>query len=279
MNPSQEIGVIGAGIAGLAHAWSAAERGHRVCLAEASDKLGGQFRLAGMQPRRTQILDLIDWYQRQLERLQVEVRYNTYLEAGEIAGFGADEVVFATGSLPDGQAFQRALPQHDALPGLENGNVVSVEDVMSRQTRPGHRVIVLDDGGNWRGGGTAWHLADAGHEVTIVTQQAMVGKELERTSADGPLRQRLRAKGTRFITESAVQQWHGNGATIVDLLSGATSEIEADTLVTATPNVANTMVQDDPDLAELTAHEIGDCVAPRTAIMAIYEGRKLGREI
>ena len=31
-----------------------------VTLAEASDKLGGQFRLAGMQPRRAQILDLLD---------------------------------------------------------------------------------------------------------------------------------------------------------------------------------------------------------------------------
>ncbi len=268
--------VVGGGMAGMEAARVAAERGHRVSLVEASDKLGGQFRLAGLQPRRTQIIDLIDWYQRQLEKLQVSVRYNSFMDADEIAAFGADEVVFATGSLPDGMAFQRALPQHDSLPGLENGNVVSVEEVMGREARPGNRVIVLDDGGNWRSGGTAWHLADAGHEVTIVTMQAMVGKEIERTSADGPLRQRLREKGAVFKTECAITQWHGDGATVVDLLSGEEERIQADTLVTATPNVANTMVQEDLEPGTLVSHEIGDCVAPRTAIMAIYEGRNLG---
>lgn len=206
----------------------------------------------------------------------MSVRYNSFVDADEIAAFEADEVVFATGSLPNGKAFQRALPQHDGLPVLENGNVVSVEEVMARQTLPGSRVIVLDDGGNWRGGGTAWHLADAGHEVTIVAMLAMVGKEIERTSADGPLRQRLREKGVVFKTECAITQWHGDGATVIDLLGGKEERIPADTLVTATPNVANRMVQEDLEPGTLVSHEIGDCLAPRTAIMAIYEGRNLG---
>ena len=38
-----------------------------------------------------------------------------------------------------------------------------------RAARPGPRVLVLDEGGNWRGCGTAWHLAEAGHAVTLVT--------------------------------------------------------------------------------------------------------------
>ncbi len=41
--------VIGAGPAGLEAARASAERGHRVILCEASDRLGGQFRLAGLQ--------------------------------------------------------------------------------------------------------------------------------------------------------------------------------------------------------------------------------------
>ena len=36
--------------------------------------LGGQFRLAGLQPSRGQITDLLDWYARSLEALGVEVR-------------------------------------------------------------------------------------------------------------------------------------------------------------------------------------------------------------
>ena len=77
--------VVGGGPAGLEAARVAAERGHRVTLAEASDKLGGQFRLAGLQPRRAQITDFLDWLEGQLQRLQVEVRRNTYLDTDEIA--------------------------------------------------------------------------------------------------------------------------------------------------------------------------------------------------
>ena len=116
--------VVGGGVAGLEAARVAAERGHRVTLAEASDKLGGQFRLAGLTPRRHQIIDYLDWFERQLTKLQVKVLLNTPLDADEAKAIGADEVIVATGSLPDGKAFQRAMPEHDALPGIERGNRV-----------------------------------------------------------------------------------------------------------------------------------------------------------
>jgi NADPH-dependent 2,4-dienoyl-CoA reductase/sulfur reductase-like enzyme len=71
--------VVGGGPAGLEVARVAAERGHRVTLAEASDKLGGQFRLAGLQPRRANHR-FLDWLEGQLQRLQVEIKRNTYLD-------------------------------------------------------------------------------------------------------------------------------------------------------------------------------------------------------
>ena len=63
--------------------------------------------------------------------------YNTLLDADEIKAFGADEVIIATGSQPDGAGFQRALPEHDRLPGIDRGNVWSAEDVMSRSRAAG----------------------------------------------------------------------------------------------------------------------------------------------
>ena len=230
--------VVGGGPAGLEAARAAAERGFAVTLVEAGAELGGQFRLAGLQPRRGQIGELLGWYARQLDRLGVEVRLNSYLDAEEIAGFGADHVALCTGSQPDPDGFQRALTHLPRLPGIERGRVWSPEDVLSRRARPGAQVVVLDEGGNWRGCGTAWALAEAGHQVTLVTPDALVGKELQRSAADYPLRRRLAALGVRFVVEHGVTEWLGNGggAQVVSLLTGEAQVIAADDLVLATAN-------------------------------------------
>jgi 2,4-dienoyl-CoA reductase-like NADH-dependent reductase (Old Yellow Enzyme family)/thioredoxin reductase len=269
--------VVGGGPAGLEAARVSAQRGHQVVLAEAGPRIGGQFRLAGMQPRRSQILELLDWYERQLPALGVEIRLNTLVEPEEIAEFGAETVVVvATGSQPAETGFQRVLPQIARLPGLEHGHAWSVEDVMSRACRPGKRVLVLDDGGNWRGCGTAWYLAEQGHQVILVSPDATVAKELVRSATDWPLRRRLKQLGAEFVTDSAVTEWHGDGATLLSLLDGSEQRVDCDALVLATPNVSERSLADALADSRLAVHTIGDCVAPRWASMAFYEGRKLG---
>ncbi len=274
-NP-RRILVVGGGPAGCEVARVAAERGHKVTLAEASDKLGGQFRLAGLQPRRGQIIDYIDWFQRQLEKLGVDIRYNTYMDADDVRGFECDAVVLATGSLPSENGWQRGLPTRDRLPGIDGANVCSVQDVMSRAVRLAKRVLLLDDVGTWKGGGTAWYLAEREHEVTIVTADAVVGREIVRTAADFKLRERLKQLGTRFITESAVQEWHGDAATIVDLLDGSEQRLEFDNLVLATVNKSMNELEHQLHNSGLELYTIGDCVSPRQTPAATYEGRRLG---
>ncbi len=271
--------VVGGGVAGCEAARVAAERGHRVILAEASDRLGGQFRLAGLQPRRGQITELIGWYERQLGQLGIEVRYNAYLDAQEIAEVGADEVLLATGSLPMGTGFQKALPHVEAMPGADLANVASPEDVMGRAARLGKRVVVLDEAGNWRGCGTAWHLAEAGHEVVLVTPDAMVARELVRSATDLPLRRALTAKGAEFVTEHAVLRWTGSVAEVVNLLTGETRELAADGLVLATGNRADSGLREDLRALGIAAQMIGDANAPRNAAAAIYEGRLVGLKV
>jgi 2,4-dienoyl-CoA reductase-like NADH-dependent reductase (Old Yellow Enzyme family)/thioredoxin reductase len=271
--------VVGGGPGGLEVARVAAERGHRVRLAEAAPDVGGRFRLAGLQPRRGQILDLIQWYESELARLGVDVARNTPIDPDDIDTGAWDGVVLATGSQPAGTGFQRALPQHETLPGLDRGNAVSVEDVMGKAARPGQRVLVLDDIGHWHGPGTAWWLAEQGHDVTIVTRHATVAAELARTDADVQVRSRLKKLGVRQIPEAAVAEWHGDAATLVDLRDGETWQLPADTLVLATVNHPQTGLGDALAETALDVHSLGDCVAPRLATMAIHEGRELGMRL
>jgi len=247
-----------------------------VTLVEAGSQLGGQFRLAGLQPRRQQILDLLAWYENQLARLQVKVEFNRYLEPGEIASFGADEVIVATGSQPDSDGFQRNLPTLRKLPGTDKPNVFSAADIMSRAaTNLGKRVIVVDDEGNWKGCGTAWHLAEKGHEVTLIAGNDMVGAEIKRTSADLPLRRTLKRLGVRMLTEHGVAEWHGDAATVVDYLDGSRQRIAADALVLATTNIPDRVLFDAREGGAPPHHLIGDAAAAREANVAIFEARRL----
>jgi 2,4-dienoyl-CoA reductase-like NADH-dependent reductase (Old Yellow Enzyme family) len=276
---SRHVLVIGGGPAGLEAARVAAERGHRITLAEASPKLGGAFRLAGLQPRRSQILELIEWYERQLSRLEVDVRLNAPLDADEALALKADAIVVATGSLPAMTGFQRQLPLQDQLPGVERANVFSVEDVMGRAAKPGARVLLIDDTGDWRGGGTAWHLAEAGHAVSVVTPWPMLGYWIQRTAGDAPLRAKLAALGAQVHAESVVTAWHGDGATVRNLLDGRERRVDADALVIAATNVPEASLANELVTSGVELHRIGDAVAARLAVHAIYEGRSVGMKL
>ncbi|MGB8812066.1 MAG: FAD-dependent oxidoreductase [Paracoccaceae bacterium] len=269
----KSILVVGAGPAGLEAARAAAECGHHVEIVEASNQIGGQFRLAGLQPRRAQILDLLDWYERMFTNLNVTLRLNTYLDADEIAAHPADEIILATGSLPDPSARQRWLPQEPTLPGLDLGHVYAPEDVLRREARLGDTVVVYDEGSNWRGAGTAWYLAEQGKHVILVTPEPFVGKEIARTAADGPLRQKLAKAGTKVLTEHCIARWHGNGVTVLNMLTGQEETLAASALVMSTTNVAFDPFPE--TFPGKTTYRIGDCAAPRLAAYAFHEGRKL----
>ncbi|HEY4161944.1 MAG TPA: FAD-dependent oxidoreductase, partial [Dongiaceae bacterium] len=261
--------VVGGGPAGLEAARAAAESGHRVTLQEASDKLGGQFRLAGLQPRRAQILDLLDWYESELRRLGVTVEFGVLADAESIAAAKFDKVLLATGSRPPEERTQRYWPRPDSEVGLSGPRVWPVEAVMGKEMQPGRRVIVLDEGGNWRGCGTAWQLAEKGHAVTMVTPDALIGRDLVRTAADGPLRVRLAKLGVKFHTESALAGWANGHARIRSLLDDSEQEIEADDVVLALTNRPNDELAGELREAGIAFTSVGDCISARHAAAAI----------
>ncbi len=271
--------VVGGGPAGLEAARVAAERGHRVTLLERDGELGGQFRLAGRQPSRTQIGDLLAWYGRRLAALGVDVRLGAEASPADVGAAGADEVVVATGARPPRTGFQRALPMVDRLPGAGRPDVMAIHDVLDGGAHSGARVLVLDDLGDWRGLGTALHLAEAGHEVTIVTAAPVVGGGLFHSAADVPLRARFTAAGGSMRPSTVILSWDQGGATIRSTLSGTEERLPADTLVIAETPAAETSLATELAALGTAFHEIGDCVSPRRASLAFFEGRELARRL
>jgi 2,4-dienoyl-CoA reductase-like NADH-dependent reductase (Old Yellow Enzyme family)/thioredoxin reductase len=273
----RDILVVGGGPAGLETARVAAQRGHRVRLVERDGELGGQFRLAAGQPERGEIGGLLDWYRTQLEKLQVKIELRREMTPADILGSGADAVVLSTGSKPSRQGFQRVYPHVTQLPGAEQDNVCTVHDVLEGSVVPGTNVLLLDDiDGWWPASGTALHLAQQRHRVTIVTSSEKAAAKLDTSLTGDTTRQRFFEYGIEVVLATALESWEGNTATLVNLYTGDKETRDFDWLVLATTNTSDDVLSSGLREADLELHSIGDAVAARTAHMAIYEGRKLG---
>jgi 2,4-dienoyl-CoA reductase-like NADH-dependent reductase (Old Yellow Enzyme family) len=165
--PAQRVVVVGAGPAGLEAARVTAERGHRVVLFEAADDPGGQIRLAARQPRRSELIGIVDWRMARCTELGVEMRFNVFAEAADVLAENPDIVVIATGGLPN-TAF------------LEQGADLAVTswDILAGEVKPGAKVLLFDDNGGHPGMQAAEVIAEAGAELEIVTPERYFAPEL-----------------------------------------------------------------------------------------------------
>ena len=82
----RRVVVVGAGPGGLEAARVAGERGHDVIVLEAMPWAGGQIRLAARNPRRKDLLGIVEWRVAELDRLGVDVRYDTLRRGRRRAG-------------------------------------------------------------------------------------------------------------------------------------------------------------------------------------------------
>lgn len=115
--------------------------------------------------------------------------------------------------------------------------------------------------------------------VGYYRERALGGAGMIVVEADVPLRARFVAAGGSMRQQTVVLAWDQGGATIRSTLNGAIERLPADTLVIAETPVAETSLATELTAQGIAFHEIGDCVSPRRASLAFFDGRELARRL
>jgi mycofactocin system FadH/OYE family oxidoreductase 2 len=250
--------VVGGGPAGMSCAATAAGRGHRVTLCEASSELGGQVRLAARIPNRAEFGDLARNLAGEVARAGVEVRLGHRVEAAEVFAGGWEAVVVCTGARP-------APPE----------GVLGVPEVLGGAS-VGERVAVVDLVGFHQATSVAEWLAQRGHRVTYLTPTLVAGQDLGLTLDLELWHRRVLALGVRILTSLAPIGYGPGLVRAVHAYSGRELELGPfDSIVLADHG----RPEDDLYFAlkgRIEVHRAGDCLAPRRAGSAVLEGRLVG---
>lgn len=271
--------IVGAGPAGLEAALQFSNRGHPVTLAEATGNLGGRVLRESQLPGLASYRRVLDYRQHYLlTRPEVEIYRESRLSAADIADFGFDHVVLATGSYwrDDGVGRDHRKP----ITGRERLTVLTPDDIMAGQ-KPHGRVVVYDLDHYYMATTLAEKFRAEGHEVAYVTDAAMAAPFTALTLEQRRVQASMYRNGIAVHLNRRIDRAAAAGVIACCTYTGREEEIAADTLVVVSERLPDDGLylelkrQDLPGISTLAC--IGDAYAPSTIAAAVYAGHKAAR--
>ena len=295
----RKVVIVGAGPAGLEAARVAAERGHNVVVFEAQPDPGGQIRLTAQNPRRREMISIIDWRMAQCAARDVEFHFNTWAEADVVINQNPDVVIIATGGMPNTELLES---------GNDTPHVTTSWDIIAGDVKPADSILIYDESGDHAALQAAEVAANAGAKVEIMTpdrtfsagvmamnlvpyMRSLQDKDTTFTVARRLLGVELRGNkleaqiGTDYSDHSDIQEYDQvvvNYGTLpldelyFDLknLSSNGGAVDHEALVNGHPQniVKNTDSQ-------FQLFRIGDAVSARNTHAAIYDALRLLKDI
>ena len=262
---AKKVFIVGGGPAGMEAARVAAQRGHRVTLFEAKDKLGGQLHYANLLLFKDEWNSTFNYLTAQLRKHKVEVRMNERCTAAKVEEERPDVVVVATGAVP-------LIPN---LAGIDGNNVATAIDIITGKKQAGQNVVIV--GGGATGCETAELLTQKGKQVTVLEMQARIGSDY------GPMNRwvvidRLAEAGIRLETGVKAEEITDKGVKVIR--AGQYPEFfEADTVILALGMVSVDEIASNLEGKIPTVFKIGDAYKPAGFTEAIESGFKIGFQI
>lgn len=263
--------VAGGGPAGLEVARVAAQRGHEVVLLERAGALGGQLRLAARAPGREAFDDFVDFEERTLKSLGVEVRLCSDATAGAVIALEPDAVACATGS----------RPRVPGVPGAGEQHVVTGWEVLEGGAVVGERVAVVSQEDHFETPNVADRLATDGRTVEVFHKWTGIGSQIGRYST-GPVMSRIAAHGIPVHTGLRLVEVDGGDLTFGCTFTGETRHFHGfDTVVLVYGSVPDDRLYRDlrADGSVDRLYLVGSAWVPRRLAEATRHGARVGMEV
>ena len=256
----------GGGIGGMKAALFLKRMGHEVTLCESSDKLGGQFYIAGCAPGKVEFQWATEETAQAVYREGIDVRLNRPLDQELFTEIRPDHVVLAIGSNPV------RIP----IPGADSEKVHISHDILLGKQKLSGRVAVI--GGGLVGIEVAEYLLEEGCEVSIAEMLPKIAGDLGDMRRI-PVMENLEEKHAHLYTEAKCTAIFDNGVEVE--INGERRVIECDSVVMAIGSKS----RDTRPLVEMceyndvTCSIIGDARQAGKAIDAIYDAWKVSLEL
>ena len=259
-----DVVIVGAGVAGMEAALTAAKIGHSVTLLEKDNRLGGLVNIAAVPPHKDIFLRLIDHMSHELVENGVKLVLGNAVSAADLKAMAPDVIMVATGSRP-------------VIPGfLKNAPFVTAADVLSGSPT-GQKTLIL--GGGLVGAETAEFLAEQGKDVAVLEMRDEIAPDMQ-GRARAFLMEELAARHVTLMTGLEVRNVDADGVvTVKDRYGNEYQLPRCDTLIAAVGYRSEQSL-----CAELTREgmsfvAIGDCVKADKIMAAVHQGYHAAKAI
>lgn len=251
---SHNVLIVGGGVAGLYAAFTAAERGHKVVLAEQSDKLGGALWFTDTDLHKESLRRYRDALIARCKRQNVDIRLTTTVTPEYITTMAPDAVICAVGATPSAPLITGIEYAHHALLAY------------SAPEQLGKEIILI--GGGLIGCETGLHLAESGYQVHILEMREDLAIDAN-DSHRRALLPRLRASAT-YDCSVTIEAITPDGVRFIK--DGCSTFINANTVLYATGLSAKKQLLESLRCSCRQFVAIGDCKVPRQVKQAVYDG-------
>jgi thioredoxin reductase/imidazole glycerol phosphate synthase subunit HisF len=257
----QLVAVAGAGPAGLEAAVTLARRGFRVILYEKSGGIGGALKLAAVPIGKQKLNWMLDYYSNMIKKLGVDLRLNTEATLEGLKSLNPYAVIVAAGS----KAFRPPIK------GIDNGNVLSVRDYLSkRPSITGRSALVL--GAGVTGLEAARMLQTAGNHVTVVD---MISGAIPATVEHRLALLYARKSGVKVIMEHKALEIRRDSVLVADINTGEESVLRCDLAVLSLGVVSDDALYNGLKDAMPNVYNVGDSEKTAKIADAVSEGYRI----